>query len=804
MSSNFDFLRNFDNDLHYLACIIEDEIYDSPSAVLTDATTFLEIIIYDIFKKNELQSDGLVYFKDKIQFLSAAGFLSTDLRKQMVKAYSIRNKMHSYNGDAKNHIHLNQLRAVNLHKLLFNVAWLYYSENAPNQFKVSKPSYIHPSRLKNDVLVQSELGNGKCIICEGKTASEDELFCRDCKYKIEKSDNLKTLRKHFGFKKGFKRNDLIEMGFEKGYIGSFIQELKKDDLINSVGKLYFIDQENTNKYIEEAEAMMGVEKLLSDFKLRNISLNDIFNNELFQMGKEKKYPYVGLYHMFSEILYNSFITQINKGTSIEEILNQSYLTLEELDEWYFKNQTPEHELFNERIVDEIFQYKRKKLEYDFKITSEILAAIEESEYYHQKEDELLFSRFLQRTISEKVTKKEALGSVGLTENDLNEFLDKYPDFRARFEKSYTERKMEKFLKHYDFYNYDYSLKKNGLTQDEINDWLDRGRKNESEIYVDFLNAYKEMTFEKYVHYRKEGKTQQKALKIVKSDADTISQLLDEFDNDLDEHFVKKAIELLKSQKSKEAILKILDLDLEWFNSAIEKGMKGEEPYVGLYEEYSRTAIPNLMAEFMELIKTKPLNNVLKELNIDKNELNGWYTQGKNSIAPYDKFYEEFLEYKKETYIKAMIKTGAKQKSLKKSYLTNKEFNEFEDELTQRIANQSMDIVIGELQKGSTTKKAAKKASLKISVIYDWIRMALDGNDEYADFLEVYKREYLIPIRKAYAEGVKQGVDEKQIIRTMRRNEFLVNDDVKQLKQLGLFPKPEDEIIELDEELEINK
>ena len=29
MSSNFDFLRNFDNDLHYLACIIEDEIYDS-------------------------------------------------------------------------------------------------------------------------------------------------------------------------------------------------------------------------------------------------------------------------------------------------------------------------------------------------------------------------------------------------------------------------------------------------------------------------------------------------------------------------------------------------------------------------------------------------------------------------------------------------------------------------------------------------------------------------------------------------------------------------------------------------------
>ena len=121
MSSNFDYLRNFDNDLHYLACIIEDEIYTSPSAVLTDATTFLEIIVYEIFKKNELEMNDLVYFKDKIIFLSQAGFLTPELKKHMLKAYSIRNKMHSYNGDAKNHIHLNQVRAVHLHKLLFNV-----------------------------------------------------------------------------------------------------------------------------------------------------------------------------------------------------------------------------------------------------------------------------------------------------------------------------------------------------------------------------------------------------------------------------------------------------------------------------------------------------------------------------------------------------------------------------------------------------------------------------------------------------------------------------------------------------------
>ena len=55
----------------------------------------------------------------------------------------------------------------------------------------------------------------------------------------------------------------------------------------------------------------------------------------------------------------------------------------------------------------------------------------------------------------------------------------------------------------------------------------------------------------------------------------------------------------------------------------------------------------------------------------------------------------------------------------------------------------------------------------------------------------------------YAKGVKEGATEKEIIRTLRRNDFLVNEDVKQLKLLDLFPKPEDKVIELDEDLKID-
>ncbi|MBE6501269.1 MAG: hypothetical protein E7Z79_02380 [Methanobrevibacter thaueri] len=803
MSANFDFLRNFDNDLHYLACIIEDEIYDSPSAVLTDATTFLEIIIYDIFKKNELKMDDLVYFKDKIMFLSQAGFLSPELKKHMLKAYSIRNKMHSYNGDAKNHIQLNQLRAVHLHKLLFNVSWLYYSENSPDQFKVAQPSYIHPSRLKNDILIKSEIGNGKCIICESKTKSEDELFCQECKYKIEKSDNLKTLRKHFGFKKGIKRNELIEMGFEKGYIGPFLQELKNDDLINSVGKLNFIDKENTDRYVEEAEAMISIEKLLSDFKLKNLGLNDIINHEFYQKGKDGQYPYVGLYHLFREISFSEFLSQINMGTSIEEILNKEYLTSDELDDWYFNNDGPEHDIFNEKLIDEIFYYKRRDSEGNFKISDEILSAIKETELYLQKEDELLFTLFLRNTSRVKITKKEALDGVGLSENDLEGLLIKYPNLKEKYDKTYVKNKMDKFLKFCDYYNYTNSLKRNGLVKKDIEDWINEAKNTDNEIYSNFLRDYEQLSLKKYIEYRKNGHTKNKSLKKINCDSETIARLLSEHDNDLDIYLANSAAELLKSGKTKEETLQKLDIEQEWFNTSIEKGMKGEETYVELYHEYSENSIPRQMDEFLENIKIKPLKNVLKDLDMDENELNRWYEEGKNSVQPYDNFYDKFLEYKKETYVKTMIKTDSKPKALKKSYMTKEELNEFEEELNNRVSEKSLEIVIDELKKGNTTKMASKKASIKISVIYEWIKQALNGNEYYEEFLNVYKEEYLIPIKMGYAKGVKEGATEKEIIRTLKRHQFLVNDDVKHLKQLNLFPKPGDNVIELDEELELD-
>lgn len=68
MSPNFIFLKNFNRNLYILAKTIEKEIYSSPSAVLADGTTFLENLLFDVFKKVNHELDLHIPFVDKVDF----------------------------------------------------------------------------------------------------------------------------------------------------------------------------------------------------------------------------------------------------------------------------------------------------------------------------------------------------------------------------------------------------------------------------------------------------------------------------------------------------------------------------------------------------------------------------------------------------------------------------------------------------------------------------------------------------------------------------------------------------------------
>ena len=370
--------------------------------------------------------------------------------------------------------------------------------------------------------------------------------------------------------------------------------------------------------------------------------------------------------------------------------------------------------------------------------------------------------------------------------------------------------MNRFIRFFDYYNYKSSYKKVGLTVEEIDDWLAKGRKmikySRENIFSRFLSDFNDITMKKYIQYREKKNTRKKALKKLNTDSKTIEQLFnqnEEYKNQLDSALISHAIVEFKSEKTKEQVIQELDLKSEWLNTALQKGQNGEEPFMELYRQYSDNAIPSQINEFLDLIKVKPLKSVLAQLNMDERELNSWCEKGKAGDELFADFYDEYLEFKKERYIKTLMKTNSKQKALKKSYLTQDELKEHEEEFNEMIFEMRINIVTEEIEKGNTTKRASKKASIKINEIYDWLEKGLNGDEDFEEFAETYKKEYLMPIEKAYEDGIKEGVNEKNIIRTMKRHEFLVDDDVKYLKRLNLFPKPEDIVIDLEEDLDMD-
>ena len=171
-----------------------------------------------------------------------------------------------------------------------------------------------------------------------------------------------------------------------------------------------------------------------------------------------------------------------------------------------KSNTAEFSIFNEKLIDEIFKYKRKRLGIEeiktkLNITDLILNTIindkaEIGKLYRQKEDECVFSLFIKEIAKDKITKKDALKNVNLSEKRLDELLMNNPEFQKRYEKSYTVSRMNRFIKFFDYYNYKSSYKKVGLTVDEINDWLKKGRKmikySRENIFSRFLDEFNEV------------------------------------------------------------------------------------------------------------------------------------------------------------------------------------------------------------------------------------------------------------------------------------------------------------------------
>ena len=63
--TNFDFLKNFNEELYEIGTKLEEDVINSPRAVTADATLFLEALVKDIYKlsKKRLDKNIISFYK---------------------------------------------------------------------------------------------------------------------------------------------------------------------------------------------------------------------------------------------------------------------------------------------------------------------------------------------------------------------------------------------------------------------------------------------------------------------------------------------------------------------------------------------------------------------------------------------------------------------------------------------------------------------------------------------------------------------------------------------------------------------
>ena len=143
--TNFDYLKNFNDELYEIGRKLEEDVINSPRAVTADATLFLENLVKDLYKlSNHKLNRNLKSFYKKIDNLYRLGAIRYIYKNKLQEAYNLRNKIHSKNLNSREEKNL----ALDLHKRLYYLAKKYFKDNFENEKYIDIPDYRKPKNIE--------------------------------------------------------------------------------------------------------------------------------------------------------------------------------------------------------------------------------------------------------------------------------------------------------------------------------------------------------------------------------------------------------------------------------------------------------------------------------------------------------------------------------------------------------------------------------------------------------------------------------------------------------------------------------
>ena len=759
--SNFDYLKNINEELYEIGLKLEEDVIKAPRAVTADATLFLETLVKDIYKisKKKLDFKRKSFYK-KIDILHRSGEISYIFKNKLQEAYALRNKIHS-----NSNIHDEEKIAFELHKRLYYISKKYFKDYYDDSYHITIPKYKKPSTI--------EINFENCVICGIENKNAHSNICKRCNMKIENTKFLISIENIFG-KNSFTRQDLINLGISENETISLLMEMTKEKTLDKYNESYTLNEQETKRYIEQTNQYLDIELLITRFYKDEIDVSDIKNTLEYLKGSLGQKPFLEFYKLVCNKLEKKFEKTLCEYKNIKKSMKLSSMDEFNIKEWFKKQRNYYREgisndafiVYNQLLLKDFYKLKMKGLK-DRDILNYLKIDFEIHDFWkneylgtdYSKETTKIKKELIIKEIKKNKTLKEALNVAGVTENEFNNIYQTSQQlngkFSKRFNQEYIHKRQKSLIKLLKNNNLKSAIYLSKITEEDFFTWY-----YESEI--DLSNFYiktSEILMKKYISLRQKGLNKQKILSKLNITKDMVSSWLTHTNlkifkdfknknNEITSLILKKGIIInnLKDGKTKKEAIYASGLTYKEFNDIYNSSIKEKTSF---YKRFNEEYIKNRKTLFSNLIKENDFYTAIQKCEITQKEFNEWYLKDQDKYLSSGKTSEFYITTTSELmnkYIKARRNGKNKPDAAKnvglsnmtiKKWIKHTELDIFQD-FNSKIKELTVELIIEGFNEGKSKSEVCEIYDISKTTIDKFINMGRKGFKRYNEVFNLYE------------------------------------------------------------------
>ena len=804
--SNFDFLKNFDENLWKWGNRIEKNVNTAPQAVKADATNFLEHILKNLLNrigKKYNSRKGFYYQLDEVYRNNIISFRYKDL---IYSTYELRNQIH---GDISEIEKNEKLVARDIHRNLYYIAKKYYRDYSESYDKYKgvpdfKEIAIDTSSDESELIEKPyfddlvDISYDYCVICGEPNHSSYSICCDKCNQKIENANNIISVRNTFGKEGEFTKEDLIEFGIQEAYTNQLVNALTLENVLNVKGRKISFNNRRFDSYISEIEDLISIGELLTKFLEDKITPADIKKTREYKEGSLKHEPFYKFYQLVNDEVINKFERDILSTHNIKKSIEYTTISQNQLNRWWDINKNNYEKsvksesfiIFNNSLIDEYLTLKEKGLPQN-EIKKQLNMKDGMFEFLTGYDDDFVENineikkDLIIRALSENKSKAEAIEFAGITPAEYERIVtfsnyknDEFAQLRAE---QISERKRN-FIKCLEDNDLKTSCEMTNITLDEFYEFYNKNN-FKSESYIKSTK----LLMDKYLNARQKGLTKKEACDKTYIHEDTVEywlnrkvDIFDDFKNKNIAVIAELMLDGFKKGLKKSQIAEICDITPGQLNNYLNVGRRGSPMFLGVYEYYENNVFPKLLDEFLNDLQRKDVKKALSASDLTFDEIERYLSES-------PEFKKEFYDIRVEKYISEVMKGKNHQIALKNADLSD-EYEENKEDIICRLTDKQRQRAIALSENIISITEISRRINVDLETFDDWFIKGWEGDEKYKEFTDAIFENSLEFIYNNSLLYIQSGVSEKIYLKEVLKKRSHSNYYLS--KKVGLIVLPE--------------